>query len=107
MIHELAKFFTNYDSWQYLTVALSLTVGGGILAAWKKPFMLLSVMGQVMLVTLLNNQVSVDNLKGVTGMASTLPIIFIAFCMITDFKVLTEFGSADKKDGEKTTKGDK
>ena len=85
MIHELSIFFTNYDSWQYTVTALGLVIVGGGLTAWKVYFLPLLVTGEIMLLALLNNQVSVANLKGaVGGIASDYPIIYVAFCMITD-----------------------
>jgi len=106
MIHELSIFFTNYDSWQYTVTALGLVFVGGGLTAWKVYFLPLLVTGEIMLLALLNNQVSAANLKGVVGgIASVYPIIYVAFCMITDFGIIERSASKsktkDKPDEEK------
>ena len=106
MIHELSKFLTDYQSWQYVVTALGLVIIGGGLTAWKAYFLPLLLMGEIMLFALLNNQVTVDNLQGIAGgMASTMPIIFAAGSLIGNFRILenaTGFSKRkDKPDEEK------
>ena len=89
MIHELSKFLTDYQSWQYVVTALGLVIIGGGLTAWKAYFLPLLLMGELMLFALLNNQVTVDNLQGIAGgMASTMPIIFVAGSLMGNFRIL-------------------
>jgi hypothetical protein len=89
MTHSLYLFFNDYNSWQYVVTAFGLVFVGGVLASWKVYFLPLLILGETMLIALINNQVSVDNLQGaVGGMASVYPIIFAAICMIIDFRIL-------------------
>ena len=89
MTHSLYLFFNDYNSWQYVLTAFGLVFVGGVLTSWKVYFLPLLVLGELMLIALINNQVSVDNLQGAAGgMASVYPIIFAAICMIIDFRIL-------------------
>jgi hypothetical protein len=108
MIHSLSLFFNDYNSWQYVVVALGLTAIGGGLTAWKAYFLPFLVLGEFMLFAMLNNQVTVDNLQGVVGgMAGVMPIFFIAGCIIGNFNILANSASFNKRknktDGEKPT----
>ena len=109
MIHELSIFFTNYDSWQYTVTALGLVIVGGGLTAWKSYFFLFVFMGEVMLITLLNNQVSTTNYQNnaTNGMAGTLPIIFAVICIVTDFQIMACLLSKSKNNDDEISDEEK
>ena len=67
MTHSLYLFFNDYNSWQYVLTAILLVLIGGGLTAWKSYFFPLVIMGEVMLITLLNNEVSTTNTQGAVG----------------------------------------
>ena len=107
---DIVKMLGGYDSWQFTTVALGLVIIGGGLTAWKTYFLPLLLTGEIMLYLLLNNQVQVDNLKGAAGgMAGTLPIIYIAGCIIGNFKMMeNSFSrSKDKEDDKEKSQEEK
>ena len=100
MIHELSIFFTNYDSWQYTVTALGLVIVGGGLTAWKSYFFPFVIMGEVMLITLLNNQVSTYLNNATKGMAGTLPIILAVIFIVTDFLIMACLLSKSKNNDD-------
>ena len=103
----IVKLLGGYNSWQYTTVAIGLVLAGGGLTVWKAYFMPISVMGQVMLIALINNQVSVDNIQGAAGgMTSTIPIVFAVVCVLSDFKMLERYFPAKEKEETDKEKSD-
>ena len=101
MTHSLYLFFNDYNSWQYALTAFGLVFVGGVLTSWKVYFLPLLILGETMLIALINNQVSVDNLQGAAGgVASVYPIIFAAICMIIDFRILEKHLPISKKSEE-------
>jgi hypothetical protein len=98
---DIIKMLGGYDSWQYITVALGFLFIGGGLTAWKAYFLPLPIIGQILLFLLLNNVAKVANISGAAGgIAGILPIIYIACCIIGNFKIM-ENSFPRSKDKEK------
>ena len=99
----IVKLLGGYNSWQYTTVAIGLVLAGGGLTAWKAYFLPLPIIGEMLLFLMLNNAVKVANISGAAGgMAGTLPIIYIAGCIIGNFKMMeNSFPKSKDKGGEK------
>ena len=109
MIHELSKFLTDYNSWQYIVTALGLVIVGGGLTEWKAYFLPLLLMGEIMLLALLNNQVSITNYQNnaTNGIAGTLPILFVVFCIFADFNIMGYLSSKSKNNDDDISDEDK
>ena len=109
MIHELSKFLTDYQSWQYVVTALGLVIIGGGLTAWKSYFFPFVIMGEVMLIALLNNQVSTTNYQdnATKGMAGTLPIIFAVALIVIDFQIMAYLLSKSKNNDDEISDEEK
>ena len=97
----IVKLLGGYNSWQYTTVAIGLVLAGGGLTAWKAYFLPLPIIGEMLLFLMLNNAVKVANLSGMAGgMAGTMPIPYVAGCIIGNFKMM-ENSFPRSKDKEK------
>ena len=97
----IVKLLGGYNSWQYTTVAIGLVLAGGGLTAWKAYFLPLPIIGEMLLFLMLNNAAKVANLSGMAGgMAGTMPILYVAGCIIGNFKMM-ENSFPRSKDKEK------
>jgi hypothetical protein len=98
-MENLVNIIGGYGSWQFAVISLGCFFIGGGLMFWKFYFFPIFLFGATLMLVMLTNEISITTFTDsrIGGIASIIPIIFIAGCLIAIMQAAIKYKPTKEK----------